>query len=499
MTDENQKLIVDLYIRVSTERQANEGDSLDEQEKELKQYCEFRKFEIRNILIERGKSGGNTNRPEYQKLLKDVKEQKIKAVVVKKIDRLSRSLLDFEEFMRLLQKHDVEFISIKESFDTTSAMGKAMLRIALIFAQLEREQTSERLVDVLEYRASLGQYNGGIPSYGYTNINKELVPYAKEVQIVGLIFKEFLDNKSTVQITKFLNDTGLMYRKNMLWDPRQVQRVLQNPIYIGKTRWHGKLFQGVHQPIIAENTFLQVEEIFKKRYQVRGTSVTQAILQKLIFCGNCGSPMTTSYCYNKFKTKYYYYRCTESLHKNKGTSLNCNVKYAPLKTTQDRVINLLLTLSEEQFFQLIENKVLKHNQSIETEIEKIKDDIKTQETKIITLKGKKEQYMDSLITGKFTSAERLKINTRLDEMTLEEKQLNSKLIQLQYKLNQHRDTQINLSDIKQNLITFKTDYDLMKNKQLREYITMNIEKIIYFSEKLEIKFKFLSWIMEFKV
>ena len=137
------------YIRVSTERQANEGDSLEEQESELKKYCDFRKFAIHQTYIERGKSGGNTNWPEYQKLMKDIAQKKINAVVVKKLDRLSRSLLDFEDLMRMMNENDVEFISIKENFDTTTAMGKAMLRVALVFAQLEREQTSERLGGVL--------------------------------------------------------------------------------------------------------------------------------------------------------------------------------------------------------------------------------------------------------------------------------------------------------------------------------------------------------------
>lgn len=138
MTQET--FVVDLYIRVSTDRQAKEGDSLEEQESELKKFCDYRNFKIHKVFIERGKSGGNTNRPEYKKLVKDIEAGKINAVVVKKLDRLSRSLLDFEQLMTKLQDNEVEFISLRENFDTTTAMGKAMLRVALVFAQLEREQ-----------------------------------------------------------------------------------------------------------------------------------------------------------------------------------------------------------------------------------------------------------------------------------------------------------------------------------------------------------------------
>jgi len=113
-----------LYIRVSTDRQAKEGDSLEEQESELKKFCEYRGFRIHKVLIERGKSGGNTNRPEYQKLAADIEAGKINAVVVKKLDRLSRSLLDFEQLMTRLQAKNVEFISLRQNFDTTAAMEK---------------------------------------------------------------------------------------------------------------------------------------------------------------------------------------------------------------------------------------------------------------------------------------------------------------------------------------------------------------------------------------
>jgi len=202
------KLKVSTYIRVSTGRQAREGDSLEEQENELKKFCEYKNYLIHKMHIERGKSAKDTNRPEYQKLLEEIKEKKINAVVVKKLDRLSRSLLDFEDFMQIAQKSDVEFISLKENFDTTNAMGKAMLRIALVFAQLEREQNSERVIDVMTYRAEQGLFNGGTAPYGYDVINKELVPHKQERKIIEIIFDKFIETRSTVLVAKELNAIG---------------------------------------------------------------------------------------------------------------------------------------------------------------------------------------------------------------------------------------------------------------------------------------------------
>lgn len=209
---------VSLYLRVSTDRQAKEGDSLDEQESELRKFCDYRGFHIHKTFIESGKSGGNTNRPEYQKLLADIESKKINAVVVKKLDRLSRSLLDFEQLMTRLQANEVEFISLRENFDTTTAMGKAMLRVALVFAQLEREQTAERIKDVFAYRAEQGLYNGGVRPFGYDSISSELVPHKQERKVIEFIFKLFLELKSTTLVAHECTLMGFKRRSGILWD-----------------------------------------------------------------------------------------------------------------------------------------------------------------------------------------------------------------------------------------------------------------------------------------
>jgi site-specific DNA recombinase len=482
---EEKKMKVDLYIRVSTERQAKEGDSLEEQESELKKFCEYRGFKINRIYIERGKSGGNTNRPEYQKLIKDVEQKRIKAVIVKKLDRLSRSLLDFEQFMLVLQKNEMEFISLKENFDTTSAMGKAMLRVALVFAQLEREQTAERISDTMIYRASQGLYNGGLPPLGYTNINKELIPYPQEKQIVALIFKQFLDTKSTVATAKYLNQEGYEYRRKKIWDDRRIHYILQNPVYIGKVSWKGQIYQGIHQPIISKKMFQEVQTIFAAKNYVRARSKTNALLQRLLFCGCCNALMTTSYAINRSKTKYYYYKCTKRK--------KCQHKYIPFEATEQKVVELLLSLSSEQRFASLENRVLKHNQEIEQNLQNLKEEILLLETQSKDTKTKKDQYLDSLILNRFTSAEREKINQRIEEMELTEKQLKGKLYKQNFELTQKEEEKIDLTNLKTIFIRFKTDYDFFTHSQLREFLLNHIKKIVYYPDTIAVHFKLLPW------
>ena len=417
MSDE--KLCVDLYIRVSTDRQAKEGDSLEEQENELKKFCDYRGFRINKIYIERGKSGGNTNRPEYQKLVKDVENKKINAVIVKKIDRLSRSLLDFEALMTVMQTKDVEFISLRENFDTTTAMGKAMVRVALVFAQLEREQTSERLRDVFSFRASQGLYNGGTRPFGYTPVNKELVPYSKEKEIVELMFKSFLDFKSTSSVAKFLNDTGYRTKNGKLWDKRHLQAILQNQIYIGKVKWGDQFHQGIHQPIISDLQFQQTQAIFRNHSKRAGDSKTNALLQRLIICAECLCPMTPSHSLNRNKIKYFYYRCTSTQNAEKNIHTRCPIKSVAFDEAETWVIESLLSLSNETHFQPVENRLLKHNQTLDKDIQFIQESIRVLMTQLEQIKQKKDKYLDSLISGQFNKAERESISKRLEEMELE--------------------------------------------------------------------------------
>ena len=488
---------VSIYIRVSTSKQANEGDSLDEQEKELKKFCEYKNYLIHKTHIEAGRSAKDTNRPEYQRLMRDIEAGKINAVVVKKLDRLSRSLLDFEGFMVTAQKHNVEFISLKENFDTTTAMGKAMLRVALVFAQLEREQTSERVKDVMLYRAEQGLQNGGSPAYGYDIINTELVPQRLERKIVELMFNVFAETRSITDTAKILNEAGHSTRKGKPWDKRVIDNMLQNPLYIGKIRWCDKEYSGIHQPIIGQKKFDDIQKIFKEQRYVINKHKTNAVLQSILFCGECGSPMTPSHSWNRTKRKYYYYRCTKSNSSEKGMS-NCKASHASFKSAESRCLNLLVALTQEQQFKILENPILKHNQIIEREFQKIKADIVMLENKLEATTAKKDRYLDSLISSEFLSSERKKINSKLEELELEEKQIKAGIYKQQFEFSQKEDESIDLIALKASLIDFRKDYETFPPQQLRKYLITTIQEIKYYPDKLKIQFRKLPWPVEFQ-
>ncbi|MBN1622490.1 MAG: recombinase family protein [Endomicrobiales bacterium] len=479
---------VSLYIRVSTDKQL-EGDSLEEQESELKKFCGYKNYLIHKIHIERGQSAKDTKRPEYQLLVQDIKNKKINAVVVKKLDRLSRSLLDFEEFMKTAQENNVEFISLRENFDTTNAIGKAMLRVALVFAQLEREQTAERISDVMSYRASQGLYNGGLPPYGYDVINKELVPHRKEKKTIELIFYKFIDLKSTTLIEKELNSTGIQYR-NGLWDKRTIQKILQNPVYIGKTRWNNKLFDGIHQPLIKKDIFDEVQNIFQKnRYISKGYKIP-GWLKGILYCSDCGSPMSPNYTKKKNNKKYYYYRCLSTL--NSITNKNCKNKYQNMEIIDKKVLAEIVSYADEKMLKNIKSNIAARNAVIVKKVNSLETENKEQEQKLSLVKAKKDKYLDSLISHDFKNQEREAINNRIEEFALEEKRIQGNIYRLLYELNQCKEDIISIDEFKEEIISLKLNQKNMSTKQLEEWLRKNVRKVIYTDDSIKIEFKILA-------
>ena len=204
-----------LYARVSTERQSEIRDgSLDTQISRLNNYLSYRnssgskeKWRAFDIYREEGRSGKNTDRPELQRLLSDLKEGKVDTVICTKLDRITRSLIDFYKMNETFDKHHAEFISLEENFDTSTPMGKAMLKITLVFAELEREQTSKRTSDKMQWRAEQGFWNGG-QILGYDLIDKKLVVNPKEVRLVKLMFEKYIELGSVLQAAEWLNSHG---------------------------------------------------------------------------------------------------------------------------------------------------------------------------------------------------------------------------------------------------------------------------------------------------
>lgn len=295
-----------IYIRVSTDFQAEEGYSIDAQKEQLSAYCISKGIKKYEFYIDGGWSGSNIERPEMQRLIKDVKEDKISHVIVYKLDRLSRSQKDTLYLIEdVFNPHGVDFVSLNESMDTSTPMGRLMLGILSAFAQLERENIRLRTRMGMKERVKSGLWMGGgrIP-FGY-DYNKEkgiLVPN-KDAQKVRQIYKLYIEGKSPQEIANIL---GLKY-------DRLVYQILTRKSNYGIIEYNGEEYQGQHEPIISKETYDIAMRCMFERKSIRANS-SEHLLTGLVYCGKCGAKMRYQkwgnkgnkfVCYSQQKSKPY--------------------------------------------------------------------------------------------------------------------------------------------------------------------------------------------------
>lgn len=291
------------YIRVSTDLQAEKGYSIGEQEERLKAYCTAKGWNLIKIYADPGFSGGDMERPALQEMIRDIKAYDI--VLVNKLDRLSRSQKDTLHLIDVFAAENCCFVSMEESFDTTTPIGIAMVGILAAFAQLERAQIKERMKMGKQGRAKKGLWHGGkqVP-IGYDFTDGQLV-LNEDAPQVRLIYDMYLKGTSIRDIARYMSShyTNKYSNWNCLVT---IRNVLQNPIYIGKI---GE-YDGQHEAIIDNDTFNQVQFILDDHKIGKKVSTSTHLLTGFIYCGHCGRRVTISANRNaKTGKRYSYYRC----------------------------------------------------------------------------------------------------------------------------------------------------------------------------------------------
>lgn len=233
-------LKVAIYIRVSTTHQIDK-DSIPMQRKDLIAYCSLiLGTEDYEIFEDAGYSGKNTDRPAYQEMMGRIRKGEFSHLLVWKIDRISRNLLDFAEMYDELQSLRVTFVSKNEQFDTSTAIGEAMLKIILVFAELERNMTSERVTATMISRANNGLWNGGRIPFGYDYDPDSMVFSIREDEAVvcRMLKDDYIANKSLTGTARMLNAAGYRTRADVEWTPTAVWIIAQSPFYAGIYRYN---------------------------------------------------------------------------------------------------------------------------------------------------------------------------------------------------------------------------------------------------------------------
>lgn len=257
-----------IYVRVSTNEQIEEGYSIDEQIDKLKKFCEIKEWDVANVYKDPGFTGSNMERPGLQKLIRDVKLNRIDTVLVYKLDRLSRSQKDTLYLIEdIFESKQTAFVSLNENFDTSTPFGKAMIGILAVFAQLEREQIKERMTMGKLGRAKSGKaMSWHWAPFGYRYIDNNYVINKLEAQIVKQIFYDYLAGMSITKLRYKLNEEGHI-AKDVPWSYRTIRQILDNPTYAGYTKYRDQVFAGNHSAIVSKDIFDQTQEQLKIRQQ----------------------------------------------------------------------------------------------------------------------------------------------------------------------------------------------------------------------------------------
>ena len=397
-------MLVALYPRVSTQEQAKEGYSIGEQIERLNKYCEAMGWTVYKTYTDPGYSGGDINRPGLQAMIEDVKAGKVDKVVVYKLDRLSRSQKDTLILIEdVFLANNVDFVSVSESFDTSTPVGRAVLGLLAVFAQLEREQIKERMGMGKQARAKEGKFNGGTEPIGYDyNVAKDLLEVNEyEAMQVREVFDLFLKGTPLRTIETLFLKKGYKH-KHGAWDPKAMRRCMSHKIYLGYINYNGEDYKAEHTPIIDEETFIKANKLLADRQeQYKQTGIKPGAqttyLGGMLYCKHCGGKYskTTGGC-KKYGIKYYY-ACYSRSKKVKKMIKDptCKNQYWKMEELNELVFNEIkkLAIDPEYIHEIRDNKDKETDNTNKIDI--IKREIATIDTQI-------SRFMDLYGLGNFT-------------------------------------------------------------------------------------------------
>ena len=333
-----------IYTRKSSEEGLEqEFNSLHAQREACEAYISSQKSEgwalVRDQYDDGGISGGTLERPALQQLLADIEDGLVDVVVVYKIDRLSRSLMDFSKLVEVFDRNGVTFVSVTQSFNTTTSMGRLTLNILLSFAQFEREVTAERIRDKVKASRMKGMWMGGNIPLGYDVRDRKLVVNAEEADTVVDIFTRFVEVGSATVLARELRSERLRSKKGTLIDKGYLYRLLNNRVYRGEAVHKGKAYPGEHDAIIDDELWDRAHAILQESPRKRANnsrSRTPALLKGLIF-SDTGAAMTPTS--TKKGAKLYRYYVSMDVIRNRETG----EETAPMRLAAGMVEDAVVT------------------------------------------------------------------------------------------------------------------------------------------------------------
>jgi len=491
-----------IYTRKSTDEGLDRDfNSLDNQREAAENYIRSQRHEGWEVLPERyddgGFSGGNLDRPSLKRLLADIEAGKVQRIIVYKIDRLSRSLLDFARLAEFFEEHGASIVSVTQQLDTSTSMGRLTLNMLLSFAQFEREMVSDRTRDKMHAARRRGKWTGGMPPIGYDVAPEggKLLVNKAEADQVRAIFNLYLENRSLVAVSQELNRRG-WHRKSWTtkkgtaregaeWDRVTLRRVLTDPIYIGKMKLRGEVFPGEHEGIVAKATFERVQVALEANGRDGNSAVRNrsgALLRGLLRCDACDSAMVPTYTKKKGKL-FRYYVCHSAQTKGWDT---CPTKSVPAAEVEKFVVDRIRaigknpSLCRETFRQALA-QVAAQRRGLKVESKRIAREI-----------GKSREEVDRLVgaVAEASNGARDALLAALEKAQQRLTMLENRAEEIRAQVETLGNREVDEDDVARTLAAFDPIWDVLHTPEKERILGLLIEKVTYDGRTKELTITF---------
>jgi site-specific DNA recombinase len=479
-----------IYTRKSTEEGLEQAfNTLDAQREAGESFINSQRQEGWTALPQKyddgGYTGANMDRPALKRLLADVKSGVVNCVVVYKVDRLSRSLLDFARIMEVLDGHGATFVSVTQQFNTTSSMGRLTLNVLLSFAQFEREMISERTRDKMSAARRKGKWVGGNPVMGYDVAPQggSLLVNQEEAQRVREIFALYLELGSLIPVVEELDRRGWRMKSWTTREGRQaggkpipknsLYNLLTNMIYVGKVDFGGQVYEGEHDRIVDEETWNRVQSTLNRNGRRGGRSIGNkyaALLKGIAQCGTCDVGMVHTYV-NKKDRLYRYYVCVKAHQRGWA---QCETRSVSAPALENAVIEQLRGIGRSpSMLSEVMRQLDEHREKGSGEIKREKSEI---ERELKTITGEIKTAFSVIAQGG-PAAEFA--TTRLGELEQRASHLNSRLADIQQQLAAIDAEYVDARDVQSALHEFDSLWHQLSSWEQERFIRTLVEHVRY--------------------
>ena len=477
-----------IYTRKSTAiGLEQEFNSLDAQREACEKYIESQGHQGWRAVSEQyddgGYTGANLERPAFMRLMDDMDAGKIDVIVVYKVDRLSRSLLDFAQVMDRFNRAGVAFVSVTQNFSTADAMGRLTLNMLMSFAEFEREMIAERTRDKIAAARRKGKWTGGAVPLGYDVVDKHLVVNDLEAVVVREIFDLYLQHRSALSVMRILNEMGRItkrhkakngkVRKARAWAKDSVLRVLRNPIYAGFMPYRDEIHEGEHAAIVDRNVFARAQAILDGHgvKKLRRNANPSYILRGLLKCGTCGKSYTPGSTTKKSGKEYRYYRCVT---RDKEGIRACVSRPLPADAIEEFVIARIREAA------MAGDLTVGITDELAMKFQERREELQTERTKlpaaIASLSAEGHKLVETLGTANGT-AHRL-LEERIEELGAQITHRETRLYQVERALNELRKTEVEASWVADALAHFDDVWDVLTVENQARLVGAVVKRVV---------------------